>query len=99
MIIYRNVILRKAISSFVRMLAALVFVTIFSTGNLLAAGNNQANFTVSSQGSRQYVGMFGSAGTDNGEFNVPGYIAINSLQQIYVADHDNNRIQKFDSND
>lgn len=39
-----------------------------------------------------------SHGSGNGQFYYPEDIAIDSSGNIYVADHDNNRVQKFDSN-
>jgi DNA-binding beta-propeller fold protein YncE len=39
---------------------------------------------------------FGAEGSDNGEFSYPGDVAVDNDGNIYVADTDNNRIQKFD---
>lgn len=44
-----------------------------------------------------YQSSFGSTGTGNGEFNNPRAIAIDSSDNIWVADTGNNRIQKFNS--
>ena len=41
---------------------------------------------------------WGSLGTQNGEFNFPTGIAIDSENNVYVADSYNQRIQKFSSN-
>lgn len=41
---------------------------------------------------------WGSKGTGDGQFQLPTGIAIDSEDNIYVADQTNNRIQKFDSN-
>jgi DNA-binding beta-propeller fold protein YncE len=40
---------------------------------------------------------FGSFGTGDGEFNFPGDVAVDDNGNIYVADMNNSRIQKFDS--
>lgn len=40
---------------------------------------------------------FGSSGSGNGEFEYPGDVAVDDSGNIYVADSNNNRIQKFDS--
>ncbi len=39
---------------------------------------------------------FGSSGTGNGEFNNPNGIAVDSGDNIYVADADNHGVQVFD---
>ena len=48
----------------------------------------------------QFLGKFGTFGTiDNGTFNVPFGVAVNSFNDnVYVADTNNNRIQVFDGN-
>jgi len=45
----------------------------------------------------QLVAQWGSTGTGNGQFRVPQGIAVDSAGNVYVADRDNNRIQKFTS--
>jgi len=42
-----------------------------------------------------FVTKWGSEGGGHGEFNEPGGIAVDSSGFIYVADTNNNRIQKF----
>ena len=39
--------------------------------------------------------LFGKKGSANGQFQVPGDIAIDSQGLVYVADYDSHRIQKF----
>jgi len=50
-----------------------------------------------SDGSGTFVSKFGSNGTGDGQFQSPQGIAIDSSGNIYVADKNNNRIQKFNS--
>ncbi|MDQ1253007.1 MAG: 6-bladed beta-propeller [Euryarchaeota archaeon] len=45
------------------------------------------------------IAIWGTSGTENGQFNYPSDITIDSLGNVYVTDTNNNRIQKFDSND
>ncbi len=44
-----------------------------------------------------FKNFFGSGGTENGRFNNPTAIAVDSKGDFYVADTLNHRIQKFDS--
>lgn len=44
-----------------------------------------------------FINFFGSSGTENGRFNNPTAIAVDSKGNFYVADTWNHRIQKFDS--
>ena len=43
------------------------------------------------------ISEFGSPGTADGEFQSPRDVAVDGAGNIYVADAENNRIQKFDS--
>lgn len=45
-----------------------------------------------------FVLQWGSFGADNGQFNLPYDVAVNSAGQVYVVDRGNKRIQKFDAN-
>jgi DNA-binding beta-propeller fold protein YncE len=57
----------------------------------------QNSWVVKTQNSRPKFDMsFGNYGKMNGEFNSPGYIISDRKGDIYVADMQNNRIQKFD---
>lgn len=44
----------------------------------------------------KFLNFYGSSGTEDGRFNNPSAIAIDSKNNFYVADTDNHRIQKFD---
>jgi len=45
-----------------------------------------------------YLFDWGKKGTGPGEFNIPHSISLDSHGNVYVADRENNRIQKFDGN-
>jgi streptogramin lyase len=45
----------------------------------------------------KFIAKWGTYGSEEGEFESPGAVAIDSLGYVYVADRDNHRIQKFDS--
>ena len=45
-----------------------------------------------------YLFDWGKRGTGPGEFNIPHSISLDSHGNVYVADRENNRIQKFDGN-
>ena len=45
-----------------------------------------------------FLFQWGSQGTNNGQFNGPNDIAIDSSNNVYVPDQNNSRIEKFDGN-
>ncbi len=53
-----------------------------------------SNFGIGSK----YITKWGSVGSEDGQFNYPTGIGIDSSGNVYVADSKNNRIQKFDIN-
>jgi DNA-binding beta-propeller fold protein YncE len=44
-----------------------------------------------------FVTAWGSAGTGNGQFNGPFYVAVDGSGHVFVTDFSNNRVQKFDN--
>ena len=46
----------------------------------------------------KYLMEWGKRGTGPGEFNTPHSVRVDSHQNVYVSDRENNRIQIFDSN-
>jgi len=42
-----------------------------------------------------FLGSFGAAGASTGDFNGPGYVAVNASGQIFVSDQGNARVQRF----
>ncbi len=48
-------------------------------------------------GEVRFLTTWGSEGTEPGQFNIPIGIAINKDDEIFVCDHYNNRVQKFDA--
>lgn len=46
----------------------------------------------------KYLGQIGSTGSGPGEFRNPHGIAVDSRGQVFIADTENSRIQKFDNN-
>ena len=45
-------------------------------------------------GNYSFIGRLGSLGTGNGQFNTTGYLAHDSLGDIYVSDFNNHRITR-----
>ena len=56
-----------------------------------------ATFTVNVATTYNFVRKWGSFGTGDGEFQWPQGVAVDSAGNVYVADLDNDRIQKFTS--
>lgn len=50
------------------------------------------------EGDYVYKTKWGSRGTRSGQFSGPQGIAVDSLNNVYIVDTDNERIQKFDTN-
>ncbi len=44
-----------------------------------------------------FLNTWGSEGSGDGEFDRPGGVAVSATGQVYVADHHNHRIQRFDA--
>ena len=54
--------------------------------------------SVGAEGGYSFLRMWGEYGSGNGRFDEPYGIAIDDSDNVYVADADNNRIQKFGPN-
>ena len=54
--------------------------------------------SVCAEGGYSFLRTWGTYGSGNGQFDYPHSIAIDNEDNVYVADTDNNRIQKFDPN-
>ncbi|MDE1724401.1 MAG: 6-bladed beta-propeller [Thaumarchaeota archaeon] len=66
-----------------------------SQDNLYAITTDNRILKYSSIG--EFVNFYGSSGNEEGRFNNPTAIAVDSKNNIFVADTGNHRIQKFDS--
>ena len=60
------------------------------------AGGTDFPFTID-PGTYSFDFQWGSTGNGDGQFDEPRGVAIDSAGNVYVSDHKNNRIQKFDS--
>jgi DNA-binding beta-propeller fold protein YncE len=69
------------------------FLTLFLLAGLLASVT-----PLRADNPPTYLFQWGSQGTNNGQFDEPEGITIDSSFNIYVADFANNRIEKFDGN-
>ena len=73
-------------------------VVVADTGTLLFNQLGFENNRVQSFDSDgRYLSSWGAHGSEDGEFNSPRGIALDSADNVYVADHSNNRVQKFNS--
>jgi tripartite motif-containing protein 71 len=61
---------------------------------ILVQSISSSSFTTS----YHFVNQWGSSGSGDGQFSNPSGIAIDSSGNVYVADSNNDRVQKFDSN-
>ena len=73
-----------------------VVATYHGDGNFAGSASLAASQTVlASQTPPSYVRKWGMHGTGNGQFQSPNGIAVNGSGTVYVADQENDRIQRF----
>jgi DNA-binding beta-propeller fold protein YncE len=72
----------------------LVIILLPTSHTSLVQSISSSSFTKSYHSVKQW----GSSGSGNGQFSNPHGIAIDSSGNVYVADSNNDRIQKFDNN-
>ena len=60
-------------------------------------GDQAGSIAPSQAGSYSFSAQWGSPGSGSGQFNQPHGVAVDSSGNVYVADFNNHRIQKFDS--
>ncbi len=70
-------------------------VAIDSSGNVFVADSGH-NRIMEFNSKREYVRMFGSAGSGNGQFSGIEGLATNAAGDVYATDHGNARVQEFD---
>jgi len=46
----------------------------------------------------RFVRTWGGLGSERGQFNMPIGIAVNAADEVFITDHYNDRVQKFDAN-
>ena len=70
-------------------------------GRVFVADSLNSRVQVFSQASASvafaYSTQFGTSGAGNGQFNLPGDVAVSAAGTVYVADTSNNRVQLFSS--
>jgi len=71
------------------------FVVLDSSNNVYAVGYNGVE---KFDRTGNFLSQLGSLGTNNGQFNYPGSIAVDGGNNVYVVDSGNYRVEKFDSN-
>jgi len=73
-------------------------ITVDAQGNLyvMDSGNNRIQ---KFDGDGNFISMWGSKGTDDGQFNCLSFclVAVDRQGNVFVTDNNNTRIQKFDS--
>ncbi|MEA2448984.1 MAG: tripartite motif-containing protein 71 [Thermoleophilaceae bacterium] len=70
---------------------------LFSPAALAAAAALTLALPAAASADLSLVSQWGSAGTGNGQFQVPSGIAVDGAGNVYVSDQNGNRIEKFDS--
>jgi len=78
-------------------------VAVSSSGDVYVADSQDGSATLRNDRIQRFtsdgafLGMWGSSGTGNGQFDFPGGVAVEGSGAVYVADLRNDRIQKFTS--
>lgn len=72
-------------------------IVVLSNGEVLVA-DHQNNRIKRFDNDGNFISSFGSAGSGNGQFNHPSFIAIASNGDILVTEEFGHRVQRFDSN-
>ena len=85
-----SIILMEIFISFI----LLVIILLPTSQTSLVQSISSSSFTKSYHPVKQW----GSSGSGNGQFSNPSGIAIDSSNRVYVADSNNDRVQKFDNN-
>ena len=65
------------------------------TGNIIATDLNNSRVVIYNADTGAEINSFGSAGSGDGEFNAPRGVAVDTDDNIYIADTFNDRVQKF----
>lgn len=72
-------------------------VAVSSDGSVIYVVESANHRVQKFQSDGTFLGKWGSFGADNGQFNVPSHLALDSSGNVYVTDLRNNRVQKFTS--